>query len=173
MVTLDFYKKFRPAATEKQLATLVASSPARWLCFWPALGAVHFICSAPSSGSIWVKGVGDAVSPPIAGSLHLWNLVAASQTEPARLLTPSGRLRDGRGPLHFRSVDKSARIGNRRFCAALIDMNFLHWQHPDVCRMHARACSSSASMTSPPDRSKLAGLTFATVDDKIETIGVN
>jgi SSS family solute:Na+ symporter len=53
----------------------------------------------------------------------------------------------------------------------LIDMNFLHYAifMFVVCSIVLVAVSH---MTPAPDRKRLAGLTFATVDDKIETIAV-
>src|SRR5437879_4130252 len=53
----------------------------------------------------------------------------------------------------------------------LIDMNFLHYAifMFIVCALVLIAVSL---MTPAPDRKRLAGLTFATVDDKMETVAV-
>ncbi len=53
----------------------------------------------------------------------------------------------------------------------LIDMNFLHYAifMFVVC---AVVLVGVSLMTPAPDRKRLAGLTFATVDDKMETIAV-
>jgi SSS family solute:Na+ symporter len=55
---------------------------------------------------------------------------------------------------------------------ALVDLNFLHYAifMFVVCTFVLIAVSM---MFPAPDRKKLAGLTFATVDDKIETYGVD
>ena len=54
----------------------------------------------------------------------------------------------------------------------LVDMNFLHYAifMFVVCSLVLVVVSL---MTKPPDRKQLAGLTFATVDDKIETTVVD
>ena len=53
----------------------------------------------------------------------------------------------------------------------LIDMNFLHYSL--VMFIACALVLIAVSMVTPaPERSKLAGLTFATVDDKIDTIDV-
>jgi SSS family solute:Na+ symporter len=54
----------------------------------------------------------------------------------------------------------------------LVDMNFLHYAI--VMFLVCTAVLIGVSMMFPaPARKKLAGLTFATVDDKLETIGVS
>ena len=53
----------------------------------------------------------------------------------------------------------------------LLDMNFLHYAI--LMFVICSAVLVIVSLLTPaPDRRKLAGLTFATVDDKIDTVGV-
>jgi SSS family solute:Na+ symporter len=70
----------------------------------------------------------------------------------------------------FEVLDKSAHYQSG-FLRWLVGMNFLHYSILMfvVCTMILIVVSL---MTPAPERSKLAGLTFATVDDKIETIDV-
>jgi SSS family solute:Na+ symporter len=68
-------------------------------------------------------------------------------------------------------LDKTAHYTSG-FIRTLVDVNFLHYSifMFVVCTL-VLICVSF--MFPAPDRKKIAGLTFATVDDKIETYGVD
>jgi SSS family solute:Na+ symporter len=68
-------------------------------------------------------------------------------------------------------LDKTAHYQSP-FIRKLVDLNFLHYSifMFVVCTI---VLISVSFMFPAPDRKKIAGLTFATVDDKIETYGVD
>jgi len=70
-------------------------------------------------------------------------------------------------------MDRAAggRAFDNGFLRGLVDMNFLHYS----ILMFVICCAvliGVSLMTSAPDRKKLAGLTFATVDDKMDAVPV-
>src|SRR5216110_4059826 len=169
LVTLDFYKKLRPQASEKQLVNFGRVATA----FMVLLGLlwVPFIHYISSQLYIYLQSVQAYISPPIAACFVLgilWprlNGAGAISSLLAGFVLGATRfileLIDRAGVSHFTS--SAVRW--------LIDMNFLHYAifMFVIC---AIVLVGVSLMTPAPERKKLAGLTFATVDDKIETFAV-
>jgi solute:Na+ symporter, SSS family len=169
LATLDFYKKIRPQASERQLVNFGRVATA----FMVLLGLlwVPFIHFISSQLYIYLQSVQAYISPPIAACFVLgilWprlNGAGAISSLLAGFVLGATRfileLVDRAGVSHFTS--SAVRW--------LIDMNFLHYAifMFVVCSIVLVGVSL---MTPAPDRKKLAGLTFATVDDKIETVAV-
>src|SRR5438270_3617009 len=169
LVTLDFYKKLRPQASESQLVNF--GRVATGVMVLLGLLWVLFIHYISSQLYIYLQSVKAYISPPIASCFVLgilWPRLNGSGAI-ASLLTGFVlgatrfimELADRASGGHFESP--AARW--------LIDMNFLHYAifMFVVCSVVLIGVSL---MTPAPDRKRLAGLTFATVDDKIETIAV-
>jgi len=169
LATLDFYKKIRPQASERQLVNFGRVATAVMVLL--GLLWVPFIHYISSQLYIYLQSVQAYISPPIAacfvlgilwprlnGSGAISSLLAGFVLGATRFIL---ELVDRAGVSHFTS--SAVRW--------LIDMNFLHY----AIFMFV-ICSIvlvGVSLTTPaPDRKKLAGLTFATVDDKIETVAV-
>ena len=167
--TLDFYKKIRPQASERQLVNFGRVATA----FMVLLGLlwVPFIHYISSQLYIYLQSVQAYISPPIAACFVLgilWprlNGAGAISSLLAGFVLGATRfileLIDRAGVSHFTS--SAVRW--------LIDMNFLHYAifMFVICSIVLIGVSL---MTPAPERKKLAGLTFATVDDKIETFAV-
>jgi SSS family solute:Na+ symporter len=168
MVTLDFYKKLRPDASEAQLVTFGRVATAAMVVL--GLLWVPFIHLLSSQLYIYLQSVQAYVSPPIAVCFIFGIL--------------STRL-NGAGA--FASLMVGFVLGTVRFVLEildktrhyespavrwLVDMNFLHYAifMFVVCTVVLIAVSL---MTPAPDRRKLAGLTFATVDEKLDTAVVS
>jgi solute:Na+ symporter, SSS family len=166
LVTLDFYKKIRPQASERQLVNFgrVATG------FMVLLGLlwVPFIHYISSQLYIYLQSVQAYISPPISacfvlgilwprlnGSGAISSLLTGFVLGATRFIL---ELADRAAGGHFESP----------VVRWIIDMNFLHYAifMFVVCAVVLVAVSL---MTKAPDRKQLAGLTFATVDDKIET----
>src|SRR5689334_6729643 len=169
LVTLDFYKKIRPQASEDQLVNF--GRVATGIMVLLGLLWVPFIHYISSQLYIYLQSVQAYISPPIAACFVLgilWprlNGAGAISSLLAGFVLGATRfileLVDRAGVSHFTS--SAVRW--------LIDMNFLHYAifMFVVCSIVLVGVSL---MTPAPDRKKLAGLTFATVDDKIETVAV-
>jgi SSS family solute:Na+ symporter len=167
LVTLDFYKRLRPAASERQLVTF--GRMATGLLVVLGLLWVPFIHLINSQMYIYLQSVQAYISPPIAVCFIfgiLWPRMNGAGAI-SSLLTGFvlGALR-----FVFEVLDKS-----RHFSApavrALLDINFLHYAifMFVIC---AAVLVGVSYLTPAPERRKLAGLTFATVDEKLETTGV-
>jgi SSS family solute:Na+ symporter len=167
MVTLDFYKKFRPQATERQLVYFGRITTGVMV----VLGIlwVPFINQLSSQLYIYLQSVQGYISPPIAACFVfgiLWPRLNG-QGAISSLLTGFvlGAVR-----FIFELLDKSQHYQST-FLRGLVDMNFLHYAILMfvVCTVVLVGVSL---MYPAPDRKKLAGLTFATVDEKLDTVGV-
>src|SRR5213596_2375334 len=169
LVTLDFYKKLRPQASEKQLVNF--GRVATGVMVLLGLLWVPFIHYISSQLYIYLQSVQAYISPPISacfilgilwprlnGSGAIASLLTGFVMGAARFVM---ELADRASGGHFDSP--AARW--------LIDMNFLHYAifMFVVCSVVLIGVSL---MTPAPDRKRLAGLTFATVGDKMETIAV-
>ncbi len=163
LVTLDFYKKLRPDATERQLVYIgrVATGVMvvlgiLWVPFINLLSAQLFI---------YLQSVQAYVSPPIAVCFMLgivWTRLNGAGAL-SSLLTGFvlGTVR-----FVFEVLDKTRHFDSPAI-RWLVDMNFLHYAILMfvVC---AAVLVAVSLMTPAPAREKLAGLTFATLDDKID-----
>ncbi|PYT73371.1 MAG: sodium transporter [Acidobacteria bacterium] len=145
LATLDFYKKIRPQASESQLVYF--GRVATGVMVLLGLLWVPFIHYISSQLYIYLQSVQAYISPPISACFILG------------ILWP--RL-NGSGAIT--SLLTGFVMGATRFILELADRAMFV-----VCSVVLVAVSL---MTPSPERKKLAGLTFATVDDKIETVTV-
>src|SRR5215467_4061166 len=167
MVTLDFYKKFRPSATEKQLVTFGRIATAAMVVL--GLLWVPFIHLLSAQLWVYLQSVQGYISPPIAVCFIFGILWPRMNGQGAICSLLAGFVM-GAGRFIFEVLDKSAHYQSG-FLRWLVDMNFLHYSILMfvVCALILIVVSM---MYPAPDRKKLSGLTFATVDDKIETAAV-
>src|SRR5881394_2423969 len=168
LVTLDFYKKLRPNASEAQLVNFgrVATG------FMVVLGLmwVPFIHLISSQLYIYLQSVQAYISPPIAACFILGILWPRLNAQGAITSLLVGFVL-GASRFVFEVLDKKAQYksGAIRW---LVDMNFLHYAifMFVVCSIVLIGVSM---MYPAPDKKKLLGLTFATVGEKLDTTDVN
>src|SRR6266404_111197 len=165
LVTLDFYKKLRPEASEKQLVNFGRIATG----FMVILGLlwVPFIHLISSQLYIYLQSVQAYISPPIASCFVLGILwTRLNGTGAITSLLTGFVLRATRRILELMAAQGTELTG---ITAWLVKMNFLHYAifMFVVCSIVLVAVSL---VTPAPDRRKLAGLTFATVDEKMDTI---
>jgi SSS family solute:Na+ symporter len=167
LVTLDFYKKLRPDATEPQLVSFGRGATAIMVM----LGVlwVPFIKLLSSQLYIYLQSVQAYISPPIAVCFIfgiLWPRL--NGTGAISSLVVGFAL--GAVRFVFEVWDKS-----RHFTSPvirwLVEINFLHYAILMFVVCAAVLCVVSI-LTPAPARQKLAGLTFATVNGKVETTGM-
>ena len=167
MVTLDFYKKIRPAASETQLVLFGRVATGGMVLL--GLLWVPFIDRLSTQLWIYLQSVQAYISPPIAVCFIfgiLWTRING-QGAISSLLVGFAL-----GTVRFimEVLDKTQHYESP-LIRRLVDINFLHYAifMFVVCTVVLIGVSY---MFPAPDRRKLAGLTFATVDDKIETVTV-
>jgi SSS family solute:Na+ symporter len=167
LVTLDFYKKLRPSATELQLVTFGRTATGIMV----VLGIlwVPFIKLLSAQLWIYLQSVQAYISPPIAACFVLgilWPRLNGSGAIASLLV---GFVL-GATRFIFEVWDKS-----RHFGAAairwLVDMNFLHYAILMFVICAGVLIAVSLFTPSQP-RAKLAGLTFATVNEKLDTVAL-
>jgi len=168
MVTLDFYKKLRPAASEAQLVYFGRVATAGMVIL--GLLWVPFIDRLSSQLYIYLQSVQAYISPPIAVCFIFGILWTRMNGEGAITSLLTGFVL-GATRFVMEVLDKTQHYesGAIRW---LVDMNFLHYAifMFVVCTL----VLIGVSLVYPaPERKKLAGLTFATVDEKMDTIGVS
>jgi SSS family solute:Na+ symporter len=168
LVTLDFYKKLRPAASEAQLVNFGRFATGAMVVL--GLLWVPFIHLLSAQLYIYLQSVQAYISPPIAVCFIfgiLWTRVNG-QGAISSLLTGFvlGAVR-----FVFEVLDKS-RHYESGLVRWLVDLNFLHYAifMFVVCTVVLIGVSL---MYPAPDRKKLAGLTFSTVDEKIDSAAVS
>ena len=164
LVTLDFYKRLHPRASEKQL--VLVGRLATVVMVVLGLLWVPFIRLLSSQLYVYLQSVQAYISPPIAACFMLGILWARLNGTGAISCLLTGL---GLGSLRFvlEVLDKG-----RHFDSAalrwLLDMNFLHY-----AILMFVVCSAVlivvSLLTPAPGRHKLAGLTFATVHDRLDT----
>ena len=169
LVTLDFYKKLRPQVSERQLVNF--GRIATGIMVVLGLLWVPFIHYISSQLYIYLQSVQAYISPPIAACFVLGILWPRLNGSGAIVSLLSGFVL---GAARF-LLELADRAGAHRFESPMvrwcIDMNFLHYAI--FMFVVCSAVLVGVSLLSPaPDRKRLAGLTFATVDDKIETVAV-
>ncbi|MGA2429350.1 MAG: sodium:solute symporter [Candidatus Acidiferrum sp.] len=167
MVTLDFYKKFRPAATEKQLVTFGRIATGGMVVL--GLLWVPFIHVLSAQLWVYLQSVQAYISPPIAVCFIfgiLWPRLNGQGAISSLLIGfVLGAVR-----FVLEVLDKSAHYQSSAI-RGLIDMNFLHYSI--VMFIVCALVLIGVSMLFPaPERKKIAGLTFATVDEKLDTVDV-
>jgi SSS family solute:Na+ symporter len=167
LVTLDFYKKIRPEASEKQLVNFGRIATG----FMVVLGLlwVPFIHLISSQLYIYLQSVQAYISPPIASCFVLGILwTRLNGTGAISSLLTGFVLGASRFVLELADRGTGGKFESS-VVRWIVDMNFLHYAifMFVVCSVVLVAVSL---MTPAPDRRKLAGLTFATVDEKMDTI---
>ena len=163
LVTLEFYKKIKPDASEHQLVTF--GRAATGILVVLGMLWVPFINLINAQLFIYLQAVQAYVSPPIAVCFIFGILWPRMNAKGAITSLMTGFVL---GSVRFtlEVLDKS-----HHFSAApvrgLLDINFLHYAILmfGICTLALIAVSL---MTPAPERSKLAGLTFATVQDKVD-----
>src|SRR5713226_8633648 len=169
LVTLDFYKKIRPQASERQLVNF--GRVATGMMVLLGLLWVPFIGYISSQLYIYLQSVQAYISPPISACFILGILWPRLNGAGAITSLLTGFVL---GATRF-ILELADRAGGSHFQSSavrwLIDMNFLHYAifMFVVCSAVLIAVSL---MTPAPDRKRLAGLTFATVDEKMEAVAV-
>jgi SSS family solute:Na+ symporter len=167
MVTLDFYKKLRPAASEKQLVTFGRIATGGMVVL--GLLWVPFIHVLSAQLWVYLQSVQAYISPPIAVCFIFGILWPRLNGQGAISSLLVGFVL---GAVRFvlEVLDKTAHYQSSAI-RGLIDMNFLHYS---IAMFVACALILiGVSMLFPaPDRKKIAGLTFATVDEKLDTVDV-
>jgi SSS family solute:Na+ symporter len=167
MVTLDFYKKFQPNANEAQL--VLFGRIATGVMVLLGLLWVPFIQSMNNQLWLYLQSVQAYISPPIAVCFIFGILWPRLNGQGAITSLLVGFVL-GAARFIYEVLDKSRHF-NSPTIRWMIDMNFLHYAILMfvVCTLVLIGVSM---MFPAPNRKKLAGLTFATVDEKIETVGV-
>ena len=166
LVTLDFYKKLRPQASERQLVNFGRAATAVMVLL--GMLWVPLIPYMSSQLYLYLQSVQAYISPPIAACFILgilWPRLNGAGAL-ASLLTGFAL---GAARFIMEILAKTGRAPDAAWVRCLVGVNFLHY----AIFMFA-VCSAvlvAASFLGPaPERAKLAGLTFATVDDKLEGV---
>jgi SSS family solute:Na+ symporter len=167
LVTLDFYKKLRPEASEGQLVNF--GRIATGVMVLLGLMWVPFIHLISSQLYIYLQSVQAYISPPIAACFVLGILWPRLNGQGAISSLLTGFVL---GAVRFIAELMAAQ--GRQFSGVmewLVKMNFLHYAifMFVICALVLVGVSLA---TPVPDRRKLAGLTFATVDEKMDAVAV-
>jgi SSS family solute:Na+ symporter len=167
MVTLDFYKKIRPQASERQLVNF--GRVATGLMVVLGLLWVPFIHLLSAQLWIYLQSVQAYISPPIAVCFIFGILWPRLNGQGAISSLLVGFVL-GSTRFVFEVLDKTRHYDSSAI-RWLVDMNFLHY-----AILMFVVCSFvliGVSMFYPaPERQRIAGLTFATVGDKLATTDV-
>jgi len=167
MVTLDFYKKYVPGANERQLVFFGRVATGAMVVL--GLLWVPFIHLLSAQLYIYLQSVQAYISPPIA-ACFIFGILWPRLNGPGAISSLLVGFVLGAARFIFEVLDKSRHYqsGAIRW---LVDMNFLHyaiWMFV-VCSVVLIGVSF---MYPAPERKRLAGLTFSTVDEKIDTVDV-
>jgi solute:Na+ symporter, SSS family len=167
LVTLDFYKRLRPQASEPRL--VMVGRIATGVLVALGLLWVPFINRLSSQLYIYLQSVQAYISPPIAACYLLGILWTRLNGQGAISCLLTGLVL-GATRFILEVLDKSVHFEASRV-RWLLDMNFLHY-----AILMFVVCSAVlvvvSLLTPAPDRAKLAGLTFATVDEKLDATAV-
>jgi SSS family solute:Na+ symporter len=167
MVTLDFYKKLRPAASEKQLVTFGRIATGGMVLL--GLLWVPFIHVLSAQLWVYLQSVQAYISPPIAVCFIFGILWPRLNGQGAISSLLVGFVL-GAARFVLEVLDKTTHYQSPAI-RRLIDMNFLHYSI--VMFVVCALVLIGVSMLFPaPERKKIAGLTFATVDEKLDTVDV-
>jgi solute:Na+ symporter, SSS family len=167
LVTLDFYKKLRPAANERQLVGF--GRVATGILVVLGLLWVPFIKYISSQLYIYLQSVQAYISPPIAVCFIFGILWPRMNGKGAISSLLTGFVL-GSVRFIFEVMDKTQHFESPAI-RGLLDINFLHYAifMFVIC---AAVLVIVSYMSAAPKRENLAGLTFATADMKIETTPV-
>jgi solute:Na+ symporter, SSS family len=167
LVTLDFYKKIRPNATERQLVGFGRIMTGVMVLL--GIAWVPFISRISSQLYVYLQSVQGYISPPIAACFILGILWTRLNALGAISSLLTGFFL---GALRFiLELMYPGAVGMSPSLQWLVSMNFLHYS----ILMFVICCAVlvAVSLVSPaPDRKKLAGLTFATVNEKMDVVPV-
>src|SRR5437868_11849513 len=168
LVTLDFYKKINPTANEANLVNfgrIATGSMVLLGLLW-----VPFIHLISSQLYIYLQSVQAYISPPIAACFVLGILWTRLNAQGAITSLLSGFVL-GAVRFIFELMDRvhGGHYFENPVARWIVDINFLHYAifMFVVCSLLLVIVSL---MGPAPDRKKLAGLTFATVDEKMEVL---
>ncbi len=166
LVTLDFYKKIKPEASEKKLVNI--GRVATGVMVLLGLAWVPFIHLISSQLYIYLQSVQAYISPPIAVCFILGILWPRLNGAGAITSLLTGFVL---GAVRFVLELVDASHGGRYFTSGflhwIVKMNFLHYAI--LMFVICSVVLIGVSLISPaPQRKKLAGLTFATVDEKMD-----
>jgi SSS family solute:Na+ symporter len=162
LVTLDFYKKLRPQASEKQLVLI--GRVATGVMVLLGIAWVPFITRISGQLYIYLQSVQGYISPPIAACFILGILWTRLNAQGAISSLLTGFVL---GTVRFvLELEYPGGAGTPDAIRWLVSMNFLHYAILMfvVCSLVLIGVSLA---TPAPDRKRLAGLTFATVDEKM------
>ena len=167
LVTLDFYKKIRPQANEHQLVMFGRIATGGMVLL--GLLWVPFIHLLSAELYIYLQSVQAYISPPIAACFIIGILWPRVNGQGALSSLLTGFVL-GAARFVFEVLDKTRHYDSAAI-RWLVDMNFLHYAifMFVVCTVVLVGVSF---MYPAPDRKKLAGLTFATVGEKMDIEGV-
>ena len=166
LVTLDFYKKIKPDASEKSLVNFGRIMTGVMVLL--GLLWVPFIHLISSQLYIYLQSVQAYISPPIASCFILGILWPRMNSQGAISSLMTGFVL---GTVRF-VAEIMDRVGAGHQIESpivrwIIDMNFLHYAI--FMFIVCSAVLIGVSLVTPaPERKKLAGLTFATVNDKMD-----
>jgi len=165
LVTLDFYKKIRPEASERQLVSFGRIATGGMVLL--GLLWVPFIHLLSAQLYIYLQSVQAYISPPIAACFVFGILWPRLNGQGAISSLLVGFVL-GASRFVFEVLDKKTRF-NSGAVRWLVDMNFLHYAifMFVVCSVVLIAVSL---MYPAPERKKIAGLTFATVGEKLDSV---
>jgi len=170
LFTLDFYKKIKPDASEANLVNMGRFATGIMVVL--GLLWVPFIHYISSQLYIYLQSVQGYISPPIAACFVLGILWPRLNAHGAITSLLTGFVM---GAVRFVAELMDRAAGGHAFDGAfmreLVDMNFLHY----AILMFVVCCFVLivvSMMTPAPDRKKLAGLTFATVGEKMDVVPI-
>src|SRR2546427_8366213 len=164
LVTLDFYKKIKPDATERELVGFGGVMTGFMVIL--GLAWVQFIHLTSSQLYIYLQSVQGYISPPIAACFILGILWPRLNGQGAISSLLVGFVL-GAVRFLFEVLDKTRHYDSGAI-RWLVDMNFLHYAILMfvIC---ALVLIGVSMMYPAPERRKIGGLTFATEDEKVQT----
>src|SRR5438309_1750556 len=167
LVTLDFYKKIRPEASERQLVTFGRIATGGMVLL--GLLWVPFIHLLSAELYIYLQSVQAYISPPIA-VCFIFGILWPRMNGQGAISSLLVGFALGSVRFVFEVLDKTRHYDSGAI-RWLVDMNFLHYAI--LMFVVCAAVLIGVSMMYPaPERKKIAGLTFATVGEKLETTDV-
>jgi solute:Na+ symporter, SSS family len=165
LVTLDFYKKYRPNASERNLVTFGRFATG----FMVLLGLlwVPFIHLISSQLYIYLQSVQAYISPPIAACFILGILwPRLNGTGAITSLLTGFVLGAGRFLMELKERSYGGHYFTSPIASWIVNMNFLHYAI--LMFVICSAVLITVSLITPaPERRRLAGLTFAVVQEKL------
>jgi SSS family solute:Na+ symporter len=172
LVTLDFYKKYRPNASERNLVTF--GRFATGLMVLLGLLWVPFIHLISSQLYIYLQSVQAYISPPIAACFILGILwPRLNGTGAVTSLLTGFALGAGRFLMELKERSAGGHYFTSPVASWIVNMNFLHYAI--LMFVICSAVLITVSLITPaPERRQLAGLTFAVVQEKlvVQPVGV-